>query len=60
MTIQDILKPEEMENLTLFTGQEIEWLNGRINFRKNGKLGVECIVRGRNDSGDFFEILSFA
>ena len=33
MTIQDILKPEEMENLTLFTEQEIEWLNARINIR---------------------------
>lgn len=56
MTIQDILKPEEMQNLTLFTEQEIEWLNARINIRNNGKFGVECVVRGRNDNGDFFEI----
>ena len=56
MTIQDILKPEEMGNLTLFTEQEIEWLNARINIRKNGKLGVECVVRGKTDSDDFFEL----
>lgn len=56
MTIQDILKPEEISNLTLFTEQEIEWLNTRINIRNNGKPGVECIVRGRNDNDDFFEL----
>ena len=56
MTIQDILKPEEMSNLPLFTEQEIEWLNARITKRKNGKPGVECIVRGRTDSDDFFEL----
>jgi len=56
MTIQDILKPEEMQNLTLFTNQEKEWLNNRIGVRKNGKLGVECIVRGKTDSDDLFEL----
>ena len=56
MTIQDILKPEEMENLTLFTEHEIEWLNARIKKRKNGKYGVECVVRGRTESDDFFEL----
>lgn len=56
MTIQDILKPEEMENLTLFSEQDIEWLNARINIRQNGKLGVECVIRGKNDSDDFFEL----
>ena len=56
MTIQDILKTEEMENLTLFTEHEIEWLNARINKRKNGKYGVECVVRGRTESDDFFEL----
>ena len=56
MTIQDILKPEEMENLTLFTEEEKEWLNAKIQTRKDGKFGVECIVRGKNEHGDFFEL----
>jgi len=56
MTIQDILKPEEVGALTLFTEDEIEWLNSRICIRKNGKLGVECVVRGRTESDDFFEL----
>jgi hypothetical protein len=47
MEIKDILKPEEMCDLKQFSIAEQEWLNNRIKNRKDGKLGVECIVRGK-------------
>ncbi len=55
MAIKDILKPEEMRDLK-FSKDEQEWLNNRINNRKDGKPGVECIVRGKNSNGDYFEL----
>ena len=56
MTIKDILKPDEYENLTQFSKEEIKWLNKRIKTRKDGKPGVECIIRGKNSDGDYFEL----
>ena len=55
MEIRDILKPEEIAALT-FTKKEQEWLNKRIKTRRDGKPGVECIVRGMNTDGDYFEL----
>lgn len=56
MEIKDILKADEFENLSQFTNADIDWLNKRINTRKDGKPGVECIVRGMNTDGDYFEL----
>ena len=56
MEIKDILKPEELNTLTQFTEAEKDWLNKRIHTRKDGKPGVECVVRGKNKEGDFFEL----
>lgn len=56
MEIKDILKPEEMRDLKQFSIEEQEWLNKRIKNRKDGKPGVECIVRGKNSDGDYFEL----
>ena len=56
MEIKDILKPEELRGLTQFTAKEQEWLNKRIHTRKDGKPGVECVVRGKNSDGDYFKL----
>ena len=56
MEIKDILKPDELRDLTQFTAEEQAWLNKRIRTRKDCKPGVECIVRGMNIDGDFFEL----
>ncbi len=56
MEIKDILKPEELRDLTQFTAKEQDWLNKRIHTRKDGKPGVECVVRGLNTDGDYFEL----
>lgn len=54
-TIQDVLSKEEFDNIR-FTKDKIDWLNKRIAVRKDGKLGVECIVRGLNSEGELFEL----
>ena len=56
MNIKDVLKNEEFQLLTAFSEDEIKWLNNRIGTRKDGKVGVECIVRGLNRDGDYFEL----
>ncbi|MCM1468432.1 MAG: N-6 DNA methylase [Alistipes sp.] len=56
MTIKDILKKEEYENLSRFSEEDKKWIDERIQVRADGKPGVECIVRGKNQDGDFFEL----
>lgn len=56
MTIKDILKKDEYENLSQFSEEDKKWINDRIRVRADGKPGIECIVRGKNRSGDFFEL----
>lgn len=56
MTIKDILKKEEFENLSQFTEEDKKWIDDRIQVRTDGKPGVECVVRGKNRDGDFFEL----
>lgn len=56
MNIKDVLKDGEFQLLTAFSEDEIKWLNDRIGTRKDGKPGVECIVRGMNRDGDYFEL----
>lgn len=47
MEIKDILEPSEYKSLNQFTPDDIEWINGRINTRRNGEPGIECVVRGK-------------
>lgn len=54
-TIKDILTQKEFDSIR-FKKEAIDWLNKRIDNRKDGKLGVECIVRGLNNDGDLFEL----
>ncbi|MCD8381011.1 MAG: N-6 DNA methylase [Lachnospiraceae bacterium] len=55
MDIGHILK--DGETLKQFKPEEQEWLNQRIKTRKDGKPGVECIVRGKNAEDDYFELV---
>lgn len=56
MEIKDILKPDEYAGLTQFDQNDKDWINGRIQRRRNGEPGVECIVRGKNGDGDYFKL----
>lgn len=56
MEIKDILKPEEYNGLNQFSEDDKNWINGRIENRRNGEPGVECIVRGMNSDGDYFKL----
>lgn len=47
---------EYYEELTQFKKEDTEWLDGRIRPRKDGQLGVECVVRGKNSDNDYFEL----
>ncbi len=44
------------EELTQFKKEDKEWLDERIQSRKDGQLGVECVVRGKNSDDDYFEL----
>lgn len=54
MKIEEILTQEEINSL-VFEKSEITWLENRIKQRKDGKFGVECIVRGTNND-EYFEL----
>lgn len=56
MDIKDILTQEEYERLTQINEEDKKWLNDRIHVRKDGKPGIECIVRGKNSQGDYFKL----
>lgn len=55
-TIDQILEPGEMAHLMQFEQEDIDWINSRINDRNDGQPGVECIIRGKNDNGDYFKL----
>ena len=55
-SIKDILKKDEYEHLAQFTEEEKKWIDDQIQIRKDGDIGVECIIRGKNDEGDFFKL----
>ncbi len=46
MEIKDILKPDEYEILNQVNQTDRDWLNDRIQIRRDGKPGVECVARG--------------
>lgn len=56
MEIRDILKPEEYDSLNQMNQTDRDWLNDRIQIRRDGEPGVECIIRGINSEGDYFKL----
>lgn len=56
MEIRDILKPDEYANLNQINQEDRDWINDRIQIRRDGEPGIECVVRGRNSEGDYFKL----
>ena len=54
--INQIFKPEEITHISQFTQEDKDWINRRIHDRTDGEPGVECVVRGKNDNGDYFKL----
>lgn len=54
--IEQIFEPEEATHISQFTQDDKEWINGRIHDRADGLPGVECVIRGKNDDGDYFKL----
>ncbi|MBV7273753.1 N-6 DNA methylase [Clostridiaceae bacterium UIB06] len=54
--IDQILKPEEASHIAQFTQEDKDWINSHIHDRADGEPGVECVVRGKNDDGDYFKL----
>ena len=54
--IEQILEIEEVAHLSQFTQEDKDWINNRIHDRVDGVAGVECIIRGKNDDGDYFKL----
>lgn len=56
MEIRDILELNEYNSLNQFSQEDKDWINGRIKIRRNGSAGIECVKRGMNRDGDYFEL----
>lgn len=54
--IDQILKPEEYAHIAQFSEDDKQWINDRIKTRIDGEPGVECVIRGMNDDGDYFKL----
>ena len=54
--IEQILEAEEVTHIAQFTQEDKDWINSRIHDRADGEPGVECIIRGKNDNGDYFKL----
>lgn len=54
--IEQILETEEAAHISQFTQNDKDWINGRIHDRADGEAGVECVIRGKNDDGDYFKL----
>lgn len=54
--IEQIFEMEEAKHISQFSEDDIAWLNSRIHDRADGEAGVECIIRGKNDEGDYFRL----
>lgn len=55
-TIEEILETEEAAHISQFTQADKEWINGRIHDRADGKPGIDCVIRGKNDKNDYFKL----
>ncbi len=54
--INDILDADELSHISQFTQKDQDWINNRIYDRIDGQPGVDCIIRGKNDEGDYFKL----
>lgn len=54
--IEQILEVEEATHISQFTQEDKEWINNRIHDRVDGTTGIECIIRGKRDDGDYFKL----
>lgn len=54
--IEQILETEEAAHISQFTQKDKDWINSRIHDRADGEAGVECVIRGKNDNGDYFKL----
>lgn len=54
--IEQILETEEATHLAQFTQEDKDWINGRIHDRADGDAGIECVIRGKKDDGDYFKL----
>lgn len=54
--IEQILETEEAAHISQFTQDDKAWINSRIHDRADGEAGVECVIRGKNDDGDYFKL----
>lgn len=54
--IDQIFETEEAKHVSQFSEDDKAWLNSQIHDRTDGEAGVECIIRGKNDEGDYFRL----
>lgn len=54
--LEQILETDEIKHISQFSENDKKWLNNRIHDRADGEAGVECIIRGKNDDGDYFKL----
>ena len=54
--IEQILEIEEASHIAQFSQDDKNWINNRIHDRADGEAGVECVIRGKNDDGDYFKL----
>jgi len=55
MKLLEILKGSEY-SLAQFSGESIQNLENRIQYRQDGEPGIECLIRGKNPNGDYFKL----
>lgn len=54
--IEQILEIDEATHIAQFTQDDKNWINSRIHDRADGEAGVECLIRGKNNDGDYFKL----
>lgn len=54
--LEQILEVEEVAHISQFNQEDKDWINSRIHDRADGEAGIECIIRGKNDDGDYFKL----
>lgn len=54
--IDEILEHSEALHIAQFTEKDKERINNSIKDRADGQPGIECVVRGKNDGGDYFKL----
>lgn len=54
--LEQILETEEAAHISQFNQADKDWINSRIHDRVDGEAGIECVIRGKNDDGDYFRL----